>query len=174
MNNFHAKAVVLRNDSEKRGRSWLKLRLVGDPARRTNRDAIGARIVVTTEDGSRLRREVQGGSGYLSMNPKQQHFGLGRSRKAHVQNRGSGSRASGLRDGPGFAAGVLEFPPRFAAPLRGWSGIADRVEDLLGEIALRQPGRRPLGVSRSIVHGVRGQQRCPSSERICLIMKKSA
>jgi hypothetical protein len=37
------------------------------------------------EDGSRVRREVQGGSGYLSMNPKQQHFGLGGSRAARVE-----------------------------------------------------------------------------------------
>jgi hypothetical protein len=28
---------------------------------------------------------VQGGSGYLSMNPKQQHFGLGRSGSVRVQ-----------------------------------------------------------------------------------------
>jgi hypothetical protein len=85
VNNFHSRAVILRNDSEKHGRSWLKIRLVGDPARGSNRDAIGARIVVITEDGSRLRREVQGGSGYLSMNPKQQHFGLGGSRVARVE-----------------------------------------------------------------------------------------
>ena len=31
------------------------------------------------------RREVQAGSGYLSMNPKQQHFGVGQSRSVDVQ-----------------------------------------------------------------------------------------
>jgi hypothetical protein len=31
-----------------------------------------------------MTREVQGGSGYLSMNPKEQHFGLGRSPAADV------------------------------------------------------------------------------------------
>ena len=45
----------------------------------------GARIVVTLEDGRRVRREVQVGSGYLSMNPKQQHFGVGKSRLVDVQ-----------------------------------------------------------------------------------------
>jgi hypothetical protein len=84
VNNFHGAATVLRNDAEKAGRSWLKLRLVGDAARGSNRDAIGARITVTTGDGLRIRREVQGGSGYLSMNPKQQHVGLGPARAAHV------------------------------------------------------------------------------------------
>ena len=75
VNNFHGQATMLRNQVGQRG-SWLKLRLVGDPARNTNRDAIGARITVTTEDGTRRHREVQGGSGYLSFNPTQQHFGL--------------------------------------------------------------------------------------------------
>ena len=46
--------------------------------------AIGARLVVTTGDDLRVRREIQGGSGYLSMNPKQQHFGLGRAESAQV------------------------------------------------------------------------------------------
>jgi hypothetical protein len=133
VNNFHLPATFLRNDADKRGRGWLKLRLVGDPERpsdtdvvcdgfadcgwkwfgaqakrlleplgdrapnwlvawfavepdrRSSRDAVGARIVVTLEDGTRVRREVQAGSGYLSMNPKQQHFGVGDSRSVDVQ-----------------------------------------------------------------------------------------
>ena len=133
VNNFHAPATLLRNDADKRGRGWLKIRLVGDPNRpsiagavcdefadcgwkwfgvqarrwldqsddcapswleewfavepeqRSSRDAIGARIIVTLEDGTRVRREVQAGSGYLSMNPKQQHFGVGSSRSVNVQ-----------------------------------------------------------------------------------------
>jgi len=133
VNNFHTPATILRNDADKRGRGWLKVRLVGDPSRpspadadcegladcvwnwlgaqarrwyeqsedgvpswlverfaiepdrRSSRDAVGARIVVTLEDGTRVRREVQAGSGYLSMNPKQQHFGVGDSRSVGVQ-----------------------------------------------------------------------------------------
>jgi hypothetical protein len=133
VNNFHAPATFLRNDADKRGRGWLKVRLVGDPERssnadaacdeladcgwnwfgaqvrrwldqsedrapswlverfaiepdrRSSRDAVGARIIVTLEDGRRVRREVQVGSGYLSMNPKQQHFGVGNSRLVDVQ-----------------------------------------------------------------------------------------
>ena len=85
VNNFHATATLLRNEADKGGGHWLKLRLVGDPAKGSNRDAIGARIVATTPDGRRLRREVQGGSGYLSMNPKQQHLGLGGAEVVDVQ-----------------------------------------------------------------------------------------
>jgi hypothetical protein len=133
VNNFHAPATFLRNDADKRGRGWLKIRLVGDPSRssnadaacdgfadcgwqwfeararrwveesgdrapswlverlalepdrRSSRDAVGARIVVTLEDRTRVRREVRVGSGYLSMNPKEQHFGVGSSRSVDVQ-----------------------------------------------------------------------------------------
>jgi hypothetical protein len=76
VNDFHGKATILRNDAEKRG-GWLKLKLVGDPERGTSRDAIGARITVITADGARRHREIQGGSGYLSFNPTQQHVGIG-------------------------------------------------------------------------------------------------
>ena len=85
VSNFHAPALMLRNNAEERELHWLKIRLIGDPSRGSNRDAIGARIVVTTGDQLHMTREIQGGSGYLSMNPKQQHFGLGRSRSADVQ-----------------------------------------------------------------------------------------
>ncbi len=76
VSNFHGPAVMLRNNSETRGNNWVRLRLIGDPKRPANRDAIGARIVATNDAGLYLLREIQGGSGYLSMNPKQLHFGL--------------------------------------------------------------------------------------------------
>jgi hypothetical protein len=79
--NFHAAATLLRNDAAPPGSGWLGLRLVGDPARGSNRDAIGARVTFAVE-GRRIRRWVQGGSGYLSMNPKQIHIGLGAARAA--------------------------------------------------------------------------------------------
>ena len=84
VNNFHAPALMFRNNAEERDLRWLKIRLIGDPSRGSNRDAIGSRIVVTTNERLHVTREVQGGSGYLSMNPKQQHFGLGRSESADV------------------------------------------------------------------------------------------
>ncbi|NRA08351.1 MAG: CRTAC1 family protein, partial [Myxococcales bacterium] len=115
VNNFHAKATLLRNDADKAANHWIKLRLVGDPERGSNRDAIGARIVATTPDGRRLRREVQGGSGYLSMNPKQQHLGLGAAQSVDVrviwpsgaEQRFEGlaaDRAHTLREGTGVVA----------------------------------------------------------------------
>lgn len=77
INNFHAPAVFLRNNAEKRGNHWVKVRLIGDVEKGCNRDAIGARLYGVTPGGHRLWREVHGGTGYLSMDPKEQHFGLG-------------------------------------------------------------------------------------------------
>jgi hypothetical protein len=85
VNNFQGDAVFLRNEAVGKGGNWLKVRLVGDPRRGSNRDAIGARLVATTPAGGRVWREVHGGSGYLSMEPKQQHFGLGSEGQARLE-----------------------------------------------------------------------------------------
>jgi hypothetical protein len=82
---FAVQARRWLDESRDRAPSWLVERFAAEPDRRSNRDAVGARIVATLEDGTRVRREVQAGSGYLSMNPKQQHFGVGDSRSVDVQ-----------------------------------------------------------------------------------------
>jgi hypothetical protein len=84
VNNFNEPAVVLENHSESLKNQWLKIALVGDPSKGSNRDAIGARITVTTPSGNRIWREVQSATGYLSSHPKQQHVGLGRDSVADV------------------------------------------------------------------------------------------
>jgi enediyne biosynthesis protein E4 len=64
-------ADVLRNDGGNR-RNALIVRLVGT---RSNRDAVGARLRLTT--GTRTQsREVRAGSSYLGQNDLRQHFGL--------------------------------------------------------------------------------------------------
>ena len=52
---------------------WLTLNLVGH---RSNRDAIGAEIRLTTSKGVQLET-VSTAGGYLSSNDKRAHFGLG-------------------------------------------------------------------------------------------------
>ena len=52
---------------------WLELKLIGT---RSNRDAVGARIVLTS-NGVRQIREVHAGSGYQSGSSLIQHVGLG-------------------------------------------------------------------------------------------------
>lgn len=55
---------------------WIGLELVGAPP---NRDAIGARVVLASEDGTR-RHAVRGaGGGYLSSPDPRLHFGIGAS-----------------------------------------------------------------------------------------------
>lgn len=44
----------------------------------------GARLVATTDTGVRIHREIQGGSGFLSTNPKQQHLGVGQARSVDL------------------------------------------------------------------------------------------
>ncbi len=57
--------------------TWLTLKLVGT---RSNRDAIGARVKVTTGNLIQIR-EVRSGSSYLSQNDMRLHFGLGKHRR---------------------------------------------------------------------------------------------
>jgi Tfp pilus assembly protein PilF/peroxiredoxin len=66
---------LLRNDFADRG-AGLALRLTGT---RSNRDAIGARVTVET-DQLHVTRIVQAGSGFISQHSKELLFGLGRSK----------------------------------------------------------------------------------------------
>jgi type IV pilus biogenesis/stability protein PilW len=65
---------VLRNDFRER-HAAVAIRLVGTTS---NGDAIGARVMVETDEG-RFTRELQAGSGFLSQHSKELLFGLGRS-----------------------------------------------------------------------------------------------
>jgi Tfp pilus assembly protein PilF len=65
---------IMRNDFPDRGAS-LALRLRGT---RSNRDAVGAKVVVETESG-RFTRVLQAGSGFISQHSKELLFGLGAS-----------------------------------------------------------------------------------------------
>ena len=66
-------AYVLRNETPT-ANHWLTLSLVGH---RSNRDAIGAEINLTTSAGTQLLTVSTAGS-YLSSNDKRAHFGLGK------------------------------------------------------------------------------------------------
>jgi hypothetical protein len=73
VNNFHDKAVVLRNEQKDSNR-WLKLRLRG---KTDNRNGVGAEVVVKAGDLV-MRKHVTCGLGFLSQEPEILHFGLGR------------------------------------------------------------------------------------------------
>jgi hypothetical protein len=84
VNNFNTPALFYRNNAEKTGNHWLKLRLVGDPAKGVTRDAIGAKVTIDTASEKGMWREVFSTIGYLSVHPKEQHVGLGNDTKADV------------------------------------------------------------------------------------------
>ena len=56
------------------GNHWLMVDLVG---RRSNRDAIGARVKVTTGEGRVLYNHVTASVGFMSSSDRRAHFGLG-------------------------------------------------------------------------------------------------
>lgn len=76
--NSNQRAVLLRNDGGNR-KNWLGIKLVGT---QSNRDGIGAKVTLTTEDMTQIR-EVKSGSSYASGSDTRLLFGLGESQ--HVK-----------------------------------------------------------------------------------------
>jgi hypothetical protein len=78
--NARGPSLLYRNVSEGTGR-WIELRLRGaGAAAGSNRNAIGARVTVTTRgggNGESYLREVDGGNGYAGQASTRLHFGLG-------------------------------------------------------------------------------------------------
>jgi hypothetical protein len=62
--------------SEGRRGHWLSVALVGDPARKCPRDAVGS-VVFVTAGGRRVRGEVASGRGQISQSDLRVHLGLG-------------------------------------------------------------------------------------------------
>jgi hypothetical protein len=69
---------ILLNSGDS-GNHWLILKLTG---RKSSRDAIGAKIKVTTASGRTLYNHVATSVGFLSSSDKRAHFGLGTETKA--------------------------------------------------------------------------------------------
>lgn len=78
VNNFHQKANFYNNNLNSNKSHWISIKLIGDPKKSVNRDAIGAKVIITLMSGRTLWREIHGSIGYMSVHPKIQHFGLGK------------------------------------------------------------------------------------------------
>ncbi len=72
ISNLKDAPTVLRNEGGNASQ-WLAVKLIGTHC---NRDAIGARVTIASEELTQIR-EVKSGSGYLSQNDLRLHFGLG-------------------------------------------------------------------------------------------------
>jgi hypothetical protein len=79
VNNMDAAPTVLRNVSASKNH-WLRLKLVGDPSKKSPRDATGAVVYLTTGK-LRQRGEVVSGGSYSSQNDTCPLFGLGSATK---------------------------------------------------------------------------------------------
>ena len=77
INNIDASPTLLRNVVQN-GNHWVALRLVG--GRKSPRDAIGAKIFLTTH-GVRQRADIYSGASYCSSSDQRIHFGLGSAAK---------------------------------------------------------------------------------------------
>jgi hypothetical protein len=76
INNLDGPPTVARNESGAKSGHWLQIRLIGDPARKCPKDAIGS-VVFVTAGGVRQRGEVASGRGQISQSDLRIHFGLG-------------------------------------------------------------------------------------------------
>lgn len=76
LGNWNQGYALYRNTgAEAGGNNWLNIRLTGGAG--INRDAIGARVYIETDDGRRLMQEVKSGSSLGAGNDMALHFGLG-------------------------------------------------------------------------------------------------
>ena len=99
---------ILRNQTDA-GNHWLTLELVGH---RSNRDAIGATVKVTTSQGVQVAT-VTTASSYLSSGDKRVHFGLGRNVSVpELEIRWPSGIVQNLRDVKGDQILRLEEPPK--------------------------------------------------------------
>ena len=73
-------AVILRNQNISRN-SWLLVNLVGG---KSNRDGIGAKLRLVSEDGTQQYGFASTAGSYLSASDKRIHFGLGKSRRVKL------------------------------------------------------------------------------------------
>ena len=77
LNNLDETPTLLRNEGGNRAGHWISLTLIGDPERKTPRDAIGT-VVYCEAGGTRQRGEVASGRSYISQSDRRIHFGLGK------------------------------------------------------------------------------------------------
>lgn len=105
MNNYHDKAMFFENNNESSKNNALTVKLIGNPEKQSNRDAIGARLIVTLPDGNKVWREVSSSRGYLTSHPKEQHIGLAQHMLADVTiywPNGEQQKVEGLAAGSHF------------------------------------------------------------------------
>jgi len=103
---LNQKPRILINSADN-GNHWLLLKLAG---RKCNRDAIGARVKVTTPSGRTLYNHVTGSVGFMSTSDLRVHFGLGPEARATIEIQWPGGAVETLKDVPGDRILRIEEP----------------------------------------------------------------
>jgi tetratricopeptide (TPR) repeat protein len=115
--------VYFHNRTERGGR-FLTLRLEGTAS---NRDAIGARVTVTS-GGRRQTAWRTGGGSYASTGDPRLHFGLGSARRVDaIEIRWPSGRVSQFHNLPADTGYLIREAEQRPLPLRGFRPMGDRV-----------------------------------------------
>lgn len=109
INNYHDKANLLENTS-KNTNHWIKIKLIGNPDKKINRDAIGSSIVLNSKNHKNIWREIHSTTGYLSGHPKMQHFGIGKDKKVTIQVRWSNGESYSIKNVEANCTYSIEYP----------------------------------------------------------------
>ena len=97
LGNWNEGYALYRNTgAEGAANNWINIRLIGGGE--VNRDAIGARVYITTNDGRNLLQEVKCGSSLGAGNDTALHFGLGAAGISEIRIRWPNGAEETLRD----------------------------------------------------------------------------
>jgi hypothetical protein len=141
-NYFRNPLVALLNRAESKGH-WVRLRLQG---KKSNRFGIGARVTVN----GRIQ-ELACGSGYLSGNAPELHFGLGAATTADVRVRWPSGQVDELKGLPVDRIHVLAEGE--SQPLRSESPKKTPIAAALPEAPPAEPDPRALAASLQTLDG---------------------
>jgi len=109
INNYHETAVLYENNAAKNN-NWIKIKLIGDGAQGVNNDAIGATILLNGETSIDLWREIHSTTGYLSVHPKKQHFGIGNDQKVTIKVQWSNGKKETITDLEANKSYKIKYP----------------------------------------------------------------
>jgi len=111
INNYHEKATLLENKIPSTN-NWIKIKLVGNQEAKVNRDAIGSTIILNSENHKNIWREIHSTSGYLSVHPKEQHFGLGNDSNVSIEVRWSNGEVFKLKNLKANSVYEVSYPDK--------------------------------------------------------------
>ena len=109
INNYHEKATLLENKTPD-SNNWIKIKLIGNPDVNVNRDAIGSSIILNSQNHKNIWREIHSTTGYLSVHPKEQHFGLGNDNYVSIEIRWSNGEVYSIKNLKANSVYEIRYP----------------------------------------------------------------